>query len=159
MVAYIFRRLGILSVILFGSSFILYNLAAISGDPLEALRTSTDPNAKQQILALTRTLQLDVPPPLRYFLWLKGILAGFTGHIDFGKTRDAQLVTSVISTAIPTTIRLVFLATITAIVLDHMRDNIFQDGQWFHTHQFQLESIHDSFRLPTAHPRVQVHLP
>jgi peptide/nickel transport system permease protein len=117
MLAYIFRRLGILSVILFGSSFILYNLAAISGDPLEGLRTSSEPNAKQQILALTRSLQLDVPPPLRYFLWLKGILAGFTGHIDFGKTRDAQLVSSAIATAIPTTIRLVFLATITAIVL------------------------------------------
>jgi peptide/nickel transport system permease protein len=117
MIAYIFRRLGVLSVILFGSSFILFNLAAISGDPLEGLRTSTEPNAKQQILNLTRELQLDVPPPLRYFLWLKGILGVFTGNIDFGKTRDAQLVTSAISTAIPTTIRLVFLATITAIVL------------------------------------------
>ena len=38
MFAYIMRRLGILLVILFGSSFILYNLAAISGDPLEGLR-------------------------------------------------------------------------------------------------------------------------
>lgn len=117
MVAYIFRRLGVLSVILFGSSFILYNLAAISGDPLEGLRTSTEPNAKQQILSLTRELQLDVPPPLRYFLWLKGILGGLSGNLDFGKTRDAQLVTTAITTAIPTTIRLVFLATITAIVL------------------------------------------
>lgn len=117
MIAYIFRRLGTLFVILFGSSFILYNLAAISGDPLEGLRTSTDPNAKQQLLALTRSLQLDIPPPLRYFLWLRGILGGFTGHINFGNTRDAQTVTSALATAVPTTIRLVFVATIVAIIM------------------------------------------
>ena len=48
MFAYIARRLGVLFVILFGSSFILYNLAAISGDPLEALRTSREPNADRK---------------------------------------------------------------------------------------------------------------
>jgi len=117
MLAYILRRFGILAVILFGSSFILFNLAALSGDPLEGLRTSTDPSAHRQMMVLINTLQLDVPPPLRYFLWLKGILAGFTGHIDFGMTRDSQLVSSTIATAIPTTVRLVFFATITAIVL------------------------------------------
>ena len=37
MLAYIGRRISILIVILFGSSFILYNLAAISGDPIEAV--------------------------------------------------------------------------------------------------------------------------
>lgn len=117
MVAFIVRRLGMLAVILFGSSFILYNLAAISGDPLEGLRTSTDPNAKRQMAVLTSTLQLDVPPPLRYFIWLRGILGLFAGHINFGMTRDAQLVSSTIATAIPTTVRLVFFATVTAIVL------------------------------------------
>jgi ABC-type dipeptide/oligopeptide/nickel transport system permease component len=72
--AFISRRIGVLLVILFGSSFILYNLAAISGDPLEGLRTSSEPNAKQQIVNLTRTLQLDVPPPLRYSLYDDGYL-------------------------------------------------------------------------------------
>lgn len=117
MVAFIFRRLGMLAVILFGSSFILYNMAALSGDPLEGLRTSTDPNAARQMGVLTHQLQLDVPPPLRYFIWLRGVLGLFVGHIDFGMTRDAQLVSSTIATAIPTTVRLVFFATITAIVL------------------------------------------
>lgn len=112
MLAYIVRRLGVLVVILFGSSFILYNLAAISGDPLESLRLSNDPAAEQLILSLTRDLNLDVPPPLRYFLWLQGILTG-----DFGMTRDAQSVTSALVLAIPTTVRLVFGATIVAIVL------------------------------------------
>jgi len=87
-IAYISRRLGVLFVILFGSSFILYNLAAISGDPLGELRLSKEINAKQQILALTRDLQLDVPPPLRYFLWLRGVLGVFIGNPDFGLTRS-----------------------------------------------------------------------
>ncbi|MEY5057956.1 MAG: hypothetical protein RI987_760 [Actinomycetota bacterium] len=117
MIAYILRRLSALVVILFGSSFIIYNLSAISGDPLEALRISQDPNAAQQIITLTRDLQLDVPPPLRYFLWLKGVLGAFVGQVDFGMTRDAQSVTDAVAAAIPTTIRLVVGATVIAIIL------------------------------------------
>lgn len=117
MVAFIVRRLGVLAVILFGSSYILYNLAAIAGDPLGDLRFSTDENAQQQILDLTRQLQLDVPPPLRYFIWLKGVLGFFVGNADFGLTRENGLVWNEIASAIPTTIRLVTVATIVAIVL------------------------------------------
>jgi peptide/nickel transport system permease protein len=104
-------------MILLGSSFILYNLTAISGDPLEGLRGSTAPNAKQQMHDLTRTLQLNVPPPLRYFIWLRGVLGAFAGHVNLGMTRDSQTVTSTLATAIPTTVRLVLMATLTAIVL------------------------------------------
>lgn len=110
--AYISRRIGLMLLIVFGSSFLVYNLAAISADPLEALRTSTDPRAKQQIITLTRQLQLDVPPPIRYFLWLKGVLTG-----DFGMTREGQSVISEIAYAIPVTIRLVTMATIIAMIL------------------------------------------
>ncbi len=117
MFAYIMRRLGILLVILFGSSFILYNLAAISGDPLEGLRTSSEPSAKQQIITLTRELQLNVPPPLRYFIWLRGILGLFVGHLDFGNARNGQQVSGLVQHAIPVTVRLVTMATIVAIVL------------------------------------------
>ncbi|NCZ78805.1 MAG: hypothetical protein EBY02_06905, partial [Burkholderiaceae bacterium] len=53
------------------------NVAAISGDPTADLRLSTDPNRDFLIASLTRELQLDVPPPLRYFLWLKGVLGVF----------------------------------------------------------------------------------
>jgi len=41
MLAFITRRLGALVMILFGSSFILYNLAAVSGDPIGQLRFSS----------------------------------------------------------------------------------------------------------------------
>ncbi len=117
MIAYISRRLGVLVVILFGSSFILYNLAAISGDPLGELRLSREPNAQQQIIALTRELNLDVPPPLRYFLWLRGILGVFVGNPDFGLTRTQQPVLNEILVALPITLRLVTAATIIAIIL------------------------------------------
>ena len=117
MVAFIFRRLGTLVVILFGSSFLLYNLTAYSGDPTEALRFSTDPKAQYQLHALIRQLQLDVPPPFRYFLWLKGILTGFVGKLDMGLTRDGHAVTSHLIQAIPTTFRLVTLAALVALVL------------------------------------------
>ena len=111
------RRLGTLVVVLFGSSFILYNLTAISGDPTEALRFSTDPKAAYQLHALIRQLQLDVPPPVRYFLWLKGILAGFVGKLDMGMTREGIAVTTRLVQAIPTTFRLVTLAALIALVL------------------------------------------
>lgn len=62
MIGYIVRRLGVLLIILLGSSFLLFNLTAISSDPLENLRLSKDENAKFQIAALTRALSLDVPP-------------------------------------------------------------------------------------------------
>ena len=117
MFAYIMRRLGMIVVILFGSSFILYNMAAIAGDPIGELRLSNDPTAKQAIIDLTNRLQLDVPPPLRYFLWLKGILGFFVGNPNFGLTRDNMSVGHEIAQAIPTTIRLVTAATIVAIIL------------------------------------------
>lgn len=117
MAAFILRRLGVLSVILFGSSFILYNLAAISGDPLEQLKMSSDPNRDFLITSLTRELQLDVPPPARYFLWLKGVLGFVVGNANFGTGRDGALVSHSLALAIPVTIRLVLASTIFAIVL------------------------------------------
>jgi peptide/nickel transport system permease protein len=117
MFAFIARRLGTLVVILFGSSFLLYNLTAISGDPTEYLKFSTDPKDVYQLHALVRQLNLDTPPPIRYFLWLKGILGGFVGHLNMGLTRDGLPVTYRLQGAIPTTFRLVTIAALTALVL------------------------------------------
>ena len=118
MLAYIGRRLSLAVLILFGSTFLTYNLAAASGDPLAGLRESTDPKKDVLIRELTRTLNLDVPPPARYFLWLKGALGIFIGKPDFGKTAILRLpVIDQIAAAIPMTIRLVTIATLLAIVL------------------------------------------
>ena len=117
MLNYILRRIGISVMILFGSSFLVYNLAAYASDPLAELRLSTDDGARQRIIALTRDLQLDTPPPIRYFLWLKGVLGAFVGKMDLGMTRDASSVQSELAYAIPTTLRLVFVATFTALLV------------------------------------------
>jgi peptide/nickel transport system permease protein len=120
MFAFIMRRLGTLFVILFGSSFILYNLTAISGDPTEQYKFATDTRAKQELAGLIKQLDLNTPPPLRYFKWLKGILKAFTGHIDFGMTRTNEFVSTRLASAIPTTLRLVLAATVIAIILGVM---------------------------------------
>jgi peptide/nickel transport system permease protein len=117
MLSYISRRLGISIMILFGSSFLVYNLAAYASDPLAELRLSNDDGAQQQIAALTRQLNLDTPPPLRYFLWLRGLLGLFVGNLNLGTTRDGLSVQSELAYAIPVTIRLVLVATITALLL------------------------------------------
>lgn len=117
MLAYIGRRIAAMFVILFGSTFLVYNAAAYSGDPLEGLRSSTDPKAHQQVLALTRLLHLNVPPPARYFIWLKGIGKVFTGHLDLGKTIDGNKVSTYVSQAIPVTIRLILLSFLLAVFL------------------------------------------
>ena len=116
MLNYILRRVGVSVMILLGSSFLVYNLAAYASDPLAELRLSTDDGAKQRIIALTRDLQLNVPPPIRYFLWLKGVLGLFVGHLNLGMTRDATSVQQELAYAIPTTLRLVFVATFTALL-------------------------------------------
>jgi peptide/nickel transport system permease protein len=117
MLNYILRRIGVSIMILFGSSFLVYNLAAYASDPLAELRLSADDGARQQIIALTRDLQLDVPPPVRYFLWLKGVLGLFIGKLNLGMTREGSSVQEELAYAIPVTLRLVLVATITALLL------------------------------------------
>ena len=117
MLAYVMRRIGALFIILFGSSFLLFNLSAISTDPIAELRLSDAPNKEQLILNLTRELRLDLPPPVRYFVWLRGVLGVFVGNPNFGLTREQEPVVTAISGAIPVTIRLVIVATFVAIFL------------------------------------------
>ena len=117
MLGFITRRLGVLTVILFGSTFLVYNLAAYSADPLAELRLSNDPRKETMILNVTRSLHLNIPPPIRYFMWLRGVLAGLIGKFDLGQTRDLSSVQSQIAHAIPTSFRLVVVATFTAVII------------------------------------------
>jgi peptide/nickel transport system permease protein len=104
-------------VIVFGASFLAYNMQAYSADPLSELGESTALNKDFLIAKMIRDLQLDVPPPIRYFSWLRGIVAGLWGNFDMGLTRFDIPVTEVLSQAIPVTVKLVFAATVLAIVL------------------------------------------
>jgi peptide/nickel transport system permease protein len=104
-------------LIVLGASFMAYNLEAYSSDPLAGFGESTDINKDFQIKRMIRELQLDVPPPVRYFLWLRGVLGVFWGQFTLGNTRNHISVLETISIAIPTTFRLVIASTILAIVL------------------------------------------
>ena len=117
MLSYIFRRLGVLFVIISGSSYILYNLAAYSGNPLDELVGSRDPNIEGIRQNLIEQLRLDVPPPLRYFIWLRGVLGVFSLNLDLGESRTGENVMVLIGDAIPVTIRLILGSTIFAIVV------------------------------------------
>jgi peptide/nickel transport system permease protein len=114
---FVVRRLIASVFVLFGASFIIYNLAAVAGDPLEDLRQSTSPNRDALIAARSEALNLDVPPPARYFLWLSGVLGAFVGRFDLGTTAQGQAVTELISAAMWSTIQLVTVSTIIAILI------------------------------------------
>ncbi len=119
MLAFIVRRFFATLLVLLAASFIVYFLTAISGDPLQELRGSSDPNAQEKIAYLTKALDLDTPPVLRYFKWLAGVAGCFIGQCDLGisVSRGEQAVTEALAGAMVSTIQLVTLATIVAIVL------------------------------------------
>lgn len=117
MFAYVIRRLGAMALILLGSTFLIYNLTAISGDPVADLRLSTEPNAEFTLQQAIRDLQLDVPPPIRYFAWLEGVLGVFWGDFTLGATREGIPVVEALALAIPVSFRLVITATLLSIVI------------------------------------------
>ncbi len=103
-------------VIVFGASFLAYNLQAYSSNPLSVFGESTEINKDFLKTKMIRDLQLNVPPPIRYFSWLRGIVSGLWGDFDMGLTRGNIPVTEVLAQAIPVTIKLVITATFLAII-------------------------------------------
>ncbi|GAB3602290.1 ABC transporter permease [Microbacterium aureliae] len=112
MASFIIRRLIASVFVLFAATFLMYLLVSVSGDPLEELRQSNAPNKAELMEARTRLLNLDVPAPLRYFLWLGGIFRG-----DFGISIQNQPVNALLANALTSTLTLVTIATVVAIVL------------------------------------------
>ncbi len=112
MASFIIRRLIASIFVLFAATFLMYLLVSFSGDPLEDLRQSNAPNKAELIEARTKLLNLDVAPPLRYFLWLGALFRG-----DFGVSIQNQSVNALLANAITATLTLVTTATIVAIVL------------------------------------------
>ncbi len=118
MAMYLVRRLIAGFFVVLGASFIVYILVANAGDPLQSALGITDPVARQaRIDYLTTTLNLDVNPVVRYFLWLKGIAGCFVGQCDFGYSISTnQPVTGDLGTRILITLKLVLAASILAVV-------------------------------------------
>ncbi|MFE7844482.1 ABC transporter permease [Microbacterium sp. NPDC057407] len=112
MASFIIRRLIASIFVLFAATFLMYLLVSLSGDPLEDLRQSNAPNKNELMEARTKLLNLDVPAPLRYFLWLGAVFRG-----DFGISIQNQPVNALLGNAITSTLTLVTTATVVAIVL------------------------------------------
>ncbi len=120
MLTYIVRRLVTAVLILFGASFVVYQLTALSGDPLEDLRGSNAPNRDQLIQARTDLLDLNTPAPLRYFGWLAGAakcLIPFAATCDLGQSIQGEPVVTALARAMGNTITLVTTATLLAIII------------------------------------------
>jgi peptide/nickel transport system permease protein len=109
---FIVRRLLISIPILLASFFLMFFLVTISGDPLEELRTSRDPNREQLMAQLRARLELDVPFHERFWSWLTGMVRG-----DFGVNQAGQDVSVLLSQAMSTTFRLIIIATVASILL------------------------------------------
>lgn len=118
MAMYIVRRLIAGFFVILGASFIVYILVVNAGDPRQELLNISDPIARAQREAyLVSTLNLDVNPALRYFLWLKGVAGCAIGQCDFGFSISTnQPVTGDLTGRVLITLKLVLAASILAVI-------------------------------------------
>jgi peptide/nickel transport system permease protein len=119
MLGFVVRRLAATLVVLLVASFLVYVLTAMSGDPLADLRAAGTRDALVKLASLEERLNLDVPPALRYFLWLGGAAGCLIGRCDLGISiaQGEQPVIDALSTAMGSTLQLVTLATILSIIV------------------------------------------
>lgn len=119
MFGFVIRRLAATLVVLLVASFIVYVLTAMSGDPLADLRAAGTRDALVKLASLEERLNLDVPPALRYFLWLGGAAGCLIGRCDLGISiaQGEQPVIDALSSAMGSTLQLVTLATILSIIV------------------------------------------
>ena len=121
MLVFFVKRLLMSLVVVLISTVIMYVLVDLAIDPLQDLRTSTAPNKADQIARRIAELHLNDPVLSRYFSWLKGASGCLYGNCDLGENwRTNQQVTSLLAGAVGTTIQLVGIATLLAIVLGVM---------------------------------------
>ncbi|MFJ4220668.1 ABC transporter permease [Curtobacterium luteum] len=116
MVSFIARRILVSVLILIAASFIMYNLAAIAGNPLQDLQSSNSPNRDQLIAARVAAQHLDLIPPLRWGLWISGVGKCVIGQCDLGTTFQNQPVAQLLPQAVGSTIQLVTFSFILAII-------------------------------------------
>jgi peptide/nickel transport system permease protein len=120
MVTFIVRRIVVSILVFIAASFIMYVLASNAGDPLADLHGSSSPNKQGLIDARVHAQHLDLPSPLRWGLWLGGVakcVIPFTNQCDLGTTFSNQEVTDLLPQAMTSTLQLVTLAFVLAVVL------------------------------------------
>lgn len=118
MLSFIVRRILASVFTLIVASFIMYILTAYSGNPLQDLQGSNAPNAQLLIGQRIERLDLDVPPPLRWFGWAAGAAGCLVpfAPCDLGTDLNYTQVTALLPNAAASTVRLVAASTILAII-------------------------------------------
>lgn len=117
MLRFIARRLGISVLILFLASILMYVLTITSGDPLEDLYGQTGSNRQNLIDSRTDRMNLDEPWYTRYGIWLGGVSKCAVLACDLGQNRSGVSVNSLVIAGASSTLRLVTIATVVAIVI------------------------------------------
>jgi len=120
MLVFVARRLVVSFFIVLASTALMYALVAASGNPLHDLQEYNGPGREARIAARTRALNLDVPVPGRYLLWLQDVgrcMVPGGDDCTLGLDRQSQPVLPQLQTAIGSTLRLVIAATVLALLL------------------------------------------
>jgi len=116
---FVLRRLAVSFISLLLATFLVYVLVANAGDPLGDLRTDPSPNRDDKIRARIEDLNLDQSVPQRYVTWISGaakcVVPG--AGCDLGKNVKGQDVSTLVGQAASSTLRLVLLSTVLAIVV------------------------------------------
>ncbi|MEU6697998.1 ABC transporter permease [Pseudonocardia sp. NPDC046786] len=113
MLMYAVRRVVISIPILLASSFIVFWLGTLSGNPLTPLLLRNPPPPQNVLDAEAARLNLDQPLLPRYLSWLGGVLRG-----DFGPSVvSTQVIGDELAARFWVTMRLVILAMVIALVL------------------------------------------
>lgn len=116
---FVLRRVGMSVLILLVTSFVVYQLLAISGDPLAEFRASSDPNAERLMAARSEQLNLHQPPPVRYFTWLTGVIGCAAPGLEcsMGYNLAGQQVSDALGAALVQTLRMVVIATFLSMII------------------------------------------
>lgn len=108
---FVLRRVAMAIPLIGLSSFLVFCLVAVSGDPLGELRAN--PNVPPETIELRRQqLNLDEPLLERYGIWVSNAVTG-----DFGEDIRGREVTGRIAAAAGVTLRLVVGAVVVAVLL------------------------------------------
>jgi peptide/nickel transport system permease protein len=113
MLAFAVRRIAVSLPILLISTFIVFMLASLSGNPLSPLLLRNPPPPPETIALEAQRLRLDHPLLERYWMWLTGLF-----HGDFGPSVRSNLdIGAEVAARFMVTMRLIAVAMILALVL------------------------------------------
>ncbi|QTE28830.1 ABC transporter permease [Pengzhenrongella sicca] len=120
MLVYAVRRAVASTLLVLVSTAVMYVLVALSGNPLRDLLAYNGPGRTERLEARTAALNLDVPVPGRYLLWLQDVarcaVPGGDG-CTLGLDRQGRPVLPQLELALGSTLRLVVAATVLSLVL------------------------------------------